>query len=183
MCSRCRDVARAALLALALGALGCEREERRFQPEPRGAAEPVFARVSPLVPGPPEPAPAGPNPYGGNAWGIGEGQRLFTWFNCNGCHANGGGGMGPPLMDAGWIYGGRPEQIYASIAQGRPNGMPAFGTRVPAEQIWQLVAYVRSLSANVPKDARPGRPDAMQTDAPPTIRDPREPLRERGPTP
>ena len=40
-----------------------------------------------------------------NAFHMNEGKRLFGWFNCAGCHANGGGGMGPPLMDEKWIYG------------------------------------------------------------------------------
>ena len=30
-------------------------------------------------------------------------------------------------MDAEWIYGSHPEQIYSDIVQGRPNGMPSFG--------------------------------------------------------
>ena len=30
-------------------------------------------------------------------------------------------------MDDKWIYGYEPEQIFATISQGRPNGMPAFG--------------------------------------------------------
>ena len=38
-----------------------------------------------------------------------QGKRLFSWYNCIGCHANGGGGIGPPLMDDEWIYGSRPR--------------------------------------------------------------------------
>ena len=34
------------------------------------------------------------------------GQEALRWFNCSGCHGNGGGGSGPPLMDDIWIYGG-----------------------------------------------------------------------------
>ena len=45
-------------------------------------------------------------------------------MNCAGCHFNGGGGMGPPLMDNIWIYGDSIENIGASIREGRPNGMP-----------------------------------------------------------
>src|ERR1044071_3848683 len=43
-----------------------------------------------------------------NAYAIAEGKRLYTQLNCVGCHANGGGGMGPPLMDDKWIYGSAP---------------------------------------------------------------------------
>lgn len=76
---------------------------------------------------------------------INEGKRLYNWFNCVGCHANGGGGMGPPLIDEAWIYGSEPIHIYSTIVEGRPNGMPAFGSKIPEEEIWKLVAYVRAL--------------------------------------
>jgi len=69
-------------------------------------------------------------------------------------------------MDDKWIYGGEIDQIYLSIAQGRPNGMPAFAGLVPPEQMWQIAAYVRSLSGQGPKAARNGRDDHMRTPAP-----------------
>jgi cytochrome c oxidase cbb3-type subunit 3 len=82
-------------------------------------------------------------------------------MNCSGCHANGGGAMGPALMDDEWIYGSTPNQIFSSIAEGRPNGMPSWKGRLTDTQIWQLVAYVRSLSGLTPKSARPNRGDNM----------------------
>src|SRR6185312_13740396 len=96
-----------------------------------------------------------------NAYGTSEGQALFEQMNCSGCHSHGGGGMGPALMDDEWIYGSRPDQIFTSIAEGRPQGMPAWKYRLNDKQIWQLVAYVRSLSGLTPKGARPGREDQM----------------------
>jgi cytochrome c oxidase cbb3-type subunit 3 len=99
--------------------------------------------------------------YEGNAYHVGEGQRLFKWFNCNGCHGNGGGSIGPALMDGQWRYGGSLEQIRASIEQGRPNGMPSFAGKIPSQQLWQLAAYVRSLSGNVGKDVPPSRREGM----------------------
>ena len=69
--------------------------------------------------------------------------------------------MGPPLIDENWIYGSEPENIYATIIQGRPNGMPAFGGKLGDQQVWQLVAYVRALGGLVRKDLRPGRNDNM----------------------
>jgi cytochrome c oxidase cbb3-type subunit 3 len=68
-------------------------------------------------------------------------------------------------MDAEWIYGSSPDNIYASIVGGRPNGMPAFGGKLAVTQVWQLVAYVRSLSGWIRKDVAPGRDDAMQVKA------------------
>jgi cytochrome c oxidase cbb3-type subunit III len=84
--------------------------------------------------------------YYDNADAVNTGKRLFGQFNCSGCHSNGGGGMGPSLMDDEWIYGGRLEQIHETIVDGRPNGMPAWGGKIPDQQIWQIAAYVRSMS-------------------------------------
>jgi cytochrome c oxidase cbb3-type subunit 3 len=85
------------------------------------------------------------NPYWRDAAGIADGGRLYDWYNCSGCHAQGGGGMGPPLMDDQWIYGSRPVNIFDSIYEGRPGGMPAFGSSIPTEQIWKIAAFVQSL--------------------------------------
>lgn len=87
------------------------------------------------------------NPYEGDARAVAEGRTLFHSMNCDGCHApQGGGAMGPPLSDNNWIYGGAPSQIFLTIMQGRPNGMPSFANALPEDDIWKLVRYVRSLS-------------------------------------
>ena len=77
---------------------------------------------------------------------IEAGKRLFQAINCTGCHANGGGGFGPALMGKTWIYGGSVENIASTIVEGRPNGMPSFRSLLPMEQVWELAAYVKSLS-------------------------------------
>lgn len=84
-------------------------------------------------------------PYYNNAEAVNTGKRLFSQYNCSGCHSNGGGGMGPALMDDEWIYGDRLEQIHQTLVEGRPNGMPAWGGKIPDEQLWQISAYVRSM--------------------------------------
>jgi cytochrome c oxidase cbb3-type subunit 3 len=139
----------------------CKREERRFEETPPSATPSGVVRVSALQPGTPEDTTHLANPYENNAYAQSEGQRLFGWYNCSGCHSNGGGGMGPPLMDDKWIYGSSPENIYTTIVQGRPNGMPSFAGRIPAPQIWQIVTYVRSLSGLTPSAARGARTDHM----------------------
>jgi cytochrome c oxidase cbb3-type subunit 3 len=120
-----------------------------------GAERPRFAdrgqlvrgnRQTELQPGPETPMRAARNPYAGDPRAILQGERLFHQFNCSGCHSNGGGGMGPPLIDDQWIYGSGPENIFWTIIEGRPNGMPAFGGRIVEEQVWRIVAYVRSLA-------------------------------------
>ena len=94
-----------------------------------------------------------------NAFQISQGKQLYSWFNCNGCHANGGGGSGPALMDDNWIYGSAHRQHRRTIREGRPNGMPSFRGKMPDDQVWQIAAYVRSMSGNSPADAAPGRND------------------------
>lgn len=103
--------------------------------------------------------------YYDNADAVVTGMKLYKQFNCSGCHSNGGGGMGPDLMDNEWIYGGRLEQIHQTIIEGRPNGMPAWGGKIPDEQIWQIAAYVRSMS--LPETlARQTGPTPSQNPAP-----------------
>jgi cytochrome c oxidase cbb3-type subunit 3 len=41
--------------------------------------------------------------------------------------------------------------------------MPSFGGRIPESEVWQLVAYVRSLSGQVGKTVAPGRNDTLPT--------------------
>jgi cytochrome c oxidase cbb3-type subunit 3 len=159
-------------------AAGCEREQRRTTVPAAGRSRGSVVRVGDLQPGRPLPdlrlAPFSER----NAFEMSEGQRLFTWYNCAGCHANGGGGMGPPLMDDGWIYGSEPENVFRTIVEGRPNGMPSFGGHIPEHQVWQLVAYVRALGGLVPKTAAPGRPDNMAVKEPENAREAGRPTPE-----
>jgi len=91
--------------------------------------------------------------FDGNPEQIAAGHQLYSAFNCVGCHFNGGGGMGPALMDDQWIYGSSMENVASSIREGRPRGMPSFRAMVTDDQVWQLAAYVRSLSG-LPKKSR-----------------------------
>jgi cytochrome c oxidase cbb3-type subunit 3 len=145
-----RSGATGALLLIGL-LTGCNREghvERATTPP--GAAVRVPATAAELQAGPVVEPAAVKNPLGRDE-NTGTGQQLFAWFNCAGCHgALGGGGIGPPLRDKVWIYGSDPASIYQSIAQGRPNGMPAFAGKVPDEQIWSLERYIRSLGGADP---------------------------------
>jgi cytochrome c oxidase cbb3-type subunit III len=170
-------VASAALLALFSGGVmsGCKRETRDFQAPPPSPPPVTQLRLSELRPGQSVPPPHAHNDAEDNAMALNEGKQLFSSFNCVGCHGNGGGNMGPPLIDQTWIYGSEPEQIYATIAQGRPNGMPAFGDKLNSKQIWELTAYVRSLAGLVPKDAASGRSDQMKSNPPPNSIDPSTP--------
>ena len=137
-----------AIAAIALA--GCNRAAH----QPAGGSPPGGSGLNPvpasgLVPGGGS-LPTGLDPraapYYNNAEAAQRGMRMFSQFNCAGCHFNGGGGIGPALMDDKWIYGGRLDQIFNSIYQGRPNGMPAWGGKIPDQQIWEIATYVRSMS-------------------------------------
>lgn len=140
---------------------GCERETRRFRESPPAVAANATVMQGTLQAGSHAPPVTLKNLYEENAFAVSEGKRLYQWFNCAGCHAQGGGDIGPPLMDVKWIYGSEPENIFATIVEGRPNGMPAYRHKVPDQQVWQLVAYVRSMSGQLRKDVAPGRNDDM----------------------
>jgi cytochrome c oxidase cbb3-type subunit 3 len=154
-----------AVIAVFAGALtiaGCKREQRVFDPGSAGSQIANGVAVNEVHAGGGSVAPPEHGPYDQSAYAVGEGKRLFSAFNCTGCHNHGGGGIGPALMDAEWIYGSHPDQIYSSIVQGRPDGMPSFAGKIPQYQVWELVAYVRSLSGQLPSDVAPGRSDEIQ---------------------
>ena len=155
-----------ALLLAAAVLAACQREDRDYRGPPPPAGPQAGAAPTDLAPGgAPLPASADSRAriYEANAFHIGEGKRWYDWYNCYGCHAAGGGDIGPPLLDDKWRYGGSIEQIHASIREGRPNGMPAFRDKLTDLQAWQLAAYIRTMSGNVPKDAPPSRGDEIQS--------------------
>ena len=147
------------LVLMGLLGVSCKREERQFEPPAATGNVPVV--MSDLQPGAPGPQAGTKNPLEENATALSDGKRLFSQYNCTGCHANGGGAIGPPLMDEKWIYGSDPANIYSTIVEGRPNGMPSFRHKISDYQVWELSAYVRSLSGQVRKDVAPGRSDDM----------------------
>jgi cytochrome c oxidase cbb3-type subunit 3 len=152
-------------LALAVALLaGCQREDRSFRPNPVPSESAEQVSLSDLSPGPKPPVvytTGKGDEFEKNAYHLSQGKQLFRWMNCNGCHANGGGGIGPPLIDNVWTYGGSIEQIVHTIREGRPNGMPSFRGKIPDDQIWEIAAYVRSMSGNVASDVAPNRNDHM----------------------
>jgi cytochrome c oxidase cbb3-type subunit III len=80
------------------------------------------------------------------------GKRLYLTY-CMQCHgADGRGAKGfPNLVDSDWLYGGEPEQIKQTIAEGRMGVMPAHA-QLGADTVKDLANYVRSLSG-LPNDS------------------------------
>lgn len=120
-----------------------------------GASTPFSASANPILhvpvsglhPGDVSFAPQIANPLAKDPQAATRGMQDFIQFNCVGCHApNAGGGMGPALSEGKFIYGLSPPNVFLSIYQGRPNGMPAWGELLPESTIWELVAYVEGIA-------------------------------------
>jgi len=85
------------------------------------------------------------NPYAGDHGAEEEGERIFE-ENCRSCHGDkGAGGFGPKLAATAHKYGGSDAELFASVAEGRPGGMPAFLPQLGKDRIWKAVAYIRHL--------------------------------------
>jgi cytochrome c oxidase cbb3-type subunit 3 len=155
----------AATILILLALAGCEREKRslRLAPPVAAALEQVALMPNGIGGAPPDVLAALDHPYDNNAYQLAEGKRLYDWFGCPSCHGDGRGGAGPSLIDGWWRYGPDEASIYASIHDGRPNGMPAFSGKMTTEQIWQLTGYVRAMGATYATAAAPGRNDQIQT--------------------
>ncbi len=167
--------------ALLASSIVCQREQRDLRPAPEVSAASAGVVVSELRAGGVPPAVAAQlRGYQENAFAMNEGKRLFQAYNCTGCHAHGGGGIGPALMDEKWIYGSGPANVFATIVEGRPNGMPSFRGRIPDFQVAELVAYVRSMGGLTGQTWSPGRNDAMNVKKPENASDSQQPVREEG---
>lgn len=144
---------------LVVAVVACERRET---PRIAGGISRVNdVRQIDLQPGQVIPTAAMQNPFAQNAYALRDGERLYNWYNCSGCHFAGGGGIGPPLMDDDWIYGSDPQNIFATIMEGRPDGMPSYRGKLPPDDAWKIVAYVQSLSDD---QEPPGRGEQKQED-------------------
>ena len=86
------------------------------------------------------------------------GQKLFL-NNCAQCHssdARGGKGY-PNLTDADWIFGGEPEAIKQTIANGRQAIMPPWGPVLGDEGVKDMAHYVLSLNGRTYDSLRAAR--------------------------
>jgi cytochrome c oxidase cbb3-type subunit 3 len=158
----------AALVCSALALAACQREERTLRLDPPVAAALDGIAVMPggIGGAPPDIYAALGKPYASNAYSLSEGKRLYGWFGCKGCHADGRGtAFGPPLIDGWWQYGPDIVSIVASIRDGRPHGMPSFHDKLTTDEIWQVAGYVQTIGAYAASTAAPGRNDE-KTDRP-----------------
>ncbi|RLA48192.1 MAG: cytochrome-c oxidase, cbb3-type subunit III [Gammaproteobacteria bacterium] len=83
------------------------------------------------------------------------GMRMFG-NNCAQCHgADAKGSYGfPNLTDGDWLYGGSPDEIKASITNGRQGTMPAWGDIIGDQGVTDVTAYVLSVNG---REAEPAQ--------------------------
>lgn len=93
-----------------------------------------------------------------NPEALAIGQKLFL-NNCAQCHASDGGGSRgfPNLTDLEWLWGGTPEAIQTSIAEGRVGMMPAWGGALGEQGVKDVAHYVMSLSGMAADSIRVAR--------------------------
>ncbi len=101
------------------------------------------------------------NPLDKNRAAVAAGRELFA-SSCGGCHGpTGQGGRGPNLADGRLVRRASNRRLFDSIRKGVPGSeMPPYN--LPDEKIWQLVTFLRDLSAaafdtEVPGDAAAGK--------------------------
>lgn len=84
------------------------------------------------------------NPFDGDPAAIKAGAALFD-ERCAECHGDGTGLSGPDLTDNDWTYGGSDADVEASVKKGRPGGMPSWSGEIPDDDIWKIIAFIRSI--------------------------------------
>ena len=86
------------------------------------------------------------------------GQKLFL-NHCAQCHASDGGGSRgfPNLTDMAWLWGGTPEAIRTTIAEGRIGIMPPWGGVLGEQGVKDAANYVLSLSGRAHDSIRAAR--------------------------
>lgn len=147
----CKRLTAILVIGCAFPLSSTQAQQKPLGPTPPAIAIPnpelLKVPVSTLFPGTKPPLPSIKDPASNDPAAAQRGRQYFINFNCIGCHAdNGGGGMGPALSNRAFIYGSAPQNIFLTIYQGRPAGMPAWGDVLPSTVIWDLVSYVKSIS-------------------------------------
>jgi mxaJ protein len=92
------------------------------------------------------------NPFAGNGEVVEDGKKLYFQVGCQGCHGGGGGGgMAASLIDDVWKFGSDDETLFKLIKGQIPQQtMPTVYTALPDDQVWKMLAFIRSVYAGDP---------------------------------
>ena len=121
------------------GVLGWS-QTKQYEEEIQAAAEkydPIFERF--------QQTPV--DKLAGDADAVKVGERLFAAYcsTCHGSDARGARGFAN-LRDDDWLYGGAPEQIVATITNGRAGLMPPWKDLLSEDEINAVTKYVEHLA-------------------------------------
>jgi len=88
------------------------------------------------------------NPLEGNAQAISNGGAMFR-TRCAGCHGPDARGFVGPDLTGVWLAGNTDDHLFDVVRRGIPGTemTPADPLRVNDRDIWQVLAYLRTLSA------------------------------------
>lgn len=86
---------------------------------------------------------------------LSTGKVIFD-ANCVTCHNPKGEGnqIGPNLTDKNWIYGFDIKDVFSSVKNGRPNGMPEHNSKLNPIQLQQVASYVLSFKETEGREAQ-----------------------------
>jgi PQQ-dependent dehydrogenase (methanol/ethanol family) len=86
------------------------------------------------------------NPLAGQAGAIAAGKKLYV-EGCSGCHGpTAEGGRGPNLAQGDQIRGATNRHLMSVLTEGvKGSDMPPSG--LPNDKVWQVIAYLRNLTA------------------------------------
>jgi putative heme-binding domain-containing protein len=97
-------------------------------------------------------APADKNPFDGNQEAIQAGMGQFR-VRCADCHGMDATGVRGPDITQVWASGRSDGGLFLTLRNGVPNTeMPSVGFRTSDHEIWQILAYLRTLAAPAPTD-------------------------------
>ena len=101
---------------------------------------------------PTEKAPADKNPLDGNAEAIRAGMGQFR-VRCADCHGINATGVRGPDITQVWASGRSDGGLFLTLRNGVANTeMPSVGPRTPDHEVWQILAYLRTLAAPAATD-------------------------------
>jgi putative heme-binding domain-containing protein len=105
---------------------------------------------------------AATNPLAGNVDAIRFGTGLFR-ARCADCHGMDARGVRSPDLTQVWASGRTDDGLFKTVKNGVPGTeMPAVGARMADNEIWQILAYLRTLAAPAPNDPPKGNAEHGQ---------------------
>ena len=97
-------------------------------------------------------SPPPKNPLEGNPDAIRAGMGIFR-VRCADCHGVDARGVRGPDISHVWAEGRSDGGLFQTLRNGVPNTeMPSVGVRTPDNEVWQILAYVRTLASPAPND-------------------------------